>query len=68
MEHPLGQTICLVTNHALENLRKLKFYQASFPITTLGDLKLVTGEKKKTVKRHKNMEDKQCTAKKPTDH
>ena len=46
MEHPLGQTICLVTNHALENLRKLKFYQASFPITTLGDLKLVTGEKK----------------------
>ena len=37
MEHSPGRTISWVTNQTSVNLRKLKLYQVSFPITMLWD-------------------------------
>ena len=48
MEHSPGETTSWATNQASVNLRKLKSYQASSPITTLWDYISIT--RKKTVR------------------
>ena len=47
MEHSPGQITSWATDQASITLRKLKFYQASYPTTTLWNWKSITGEESK---------------------